>query len=78
MGEFNSDDHYIYYCGQESLRSKADRTCKASDDIMSPGTPLAEASHLSKLKFHRQGLISCPKGRAPSAHELSLGFFPGY
>ena len=21
MGEFNSDDHYIYYCGQESLTS---------------------------------------------------------
>ena len=21
MGEFYSDDHYIYYCGQESLRS---------------------------------------------------------
>ena len=20
MGEFNSDDHYIYYCGLESLR----------------------------------------------------------
>ena len=20
MGEYNSDDHYIYYCGQESLR----------------------------------------------------------
>ena len=20
MGEFNSNDHYIYYCGQESLR----------------------------------------------------------
>ena len=20
MGEFNSDDHHIYYCGQESLR----------------------------------------------------------
>ena len=20
MGEFNSDDYYIYYCGQESLR----------------------------------------------------------
>ena len=20
MGEFNSDAHYIYYCGQESLR----------------------------------------------------------
>ena len=22
MGEFNSDDHYIYYCGEESLRTK--------------------------------------------------------
>ena len=21
MSEFNSDDHYIYYCGQESLKS---------------------------------------------------------
>ena len=21
MGEFNSDAHYIYYCGEESLRS---------------------------------------------------------
>ena len=20
MGDFNSDDHYVYYCGQESLR----------------------------------------------------------
>ena len=23
MGEFNSDDHYIYYCGQESFRKNA-------------------------------------------------------
>ena len=23
MGEFNSDDHYIYFCGQESLRRNA-------------------------------------------------------
>ena len=22
MGEFNSDDHYIYYCGQETLRRR--------------------------------------------------------
>ena len=22
MGEFNSDDHYIYYCGQKFLRRK--------------------------------------------------------
>ena len=24
MGEFKSDDHYIYYCGQESLRRNAE------------------------------------------------------
>ena len=23
IGEFNSDDHYIYYCGQKSLRRNA-------------------------------------------------------
>ena len=23
MDEFNSDDHYIYYCGQESLKRNA-------------------------------------------------------
>ena len=23
MGKFNSDDHYIYYCGQEPLRRNA-------------------------------------------------------
>ena len=22
VGEFNSDDHYIYHCGQESIRKK--------------------------------------------------------
>ena len=22
MGEFNSDEHFVYYCGQESLRRK--------------------------------------------------------
>ena len=24
MGEFNSDDHYIYCCGQETLRRKGE------------------------------------------------------
>ena len=24
MGEFNSDDHYIYNCGQDSLRRKGE------------------------------------------------------
>ena len=25
IGEFNSDDHYIYFCGQESLRRNGER-----------------------------------------------------
>ena len=46
MGEFHSDDHYIYYCGQESLRrngaaliinkrvQKAVRGCNLKNDRM--------------------------------------------
>ena len=43
MGEFNSDDHYIYYCGQESLRrngvaiivnKNAVLGCNLKNDIM--------------------------------------------
>ena len=30
MGEFNSDDHYIYYCRQESLRMSSPHTQKES------------------------------------------------
>ena len=30
MGEFNSDDHYIYYCGQESLRKNGGQSTKES------------------------------------------------
>ena len=28
MGEFNSDDHYIYYCGQESLEEMENLSTK--------------------------------------------------
>ena len=40
MGEFNSDDHYIYYCGQESLRRNgvaitANKSLKCSTWIQS-------------------------------------------
>ena len=31
MGEFNSDSHYIYYCGQESLRrNRINKSLKCS------------------------------------------------
>ena len=31
MGEFNSDDHHIYYCGQESLRRNGIWSTKQSE-----------------------------------------------
>ena len=37
MGKFNSDDHYIYYCGQESLRRNGVAIItKESDKYKSP------------------------------------------
>ena len=36
MGEFNSDDHCIYYCGQESLRRNGDDPIDGSP----PGSPV--------------------------------------
>ena len=51
MGEFNSDDHYIYYCGQESLRRNgvaitvnirvlnAGLGCNLKNDRMIPSFP---------------------------------------
>ena len=34
IGEFNSDDHYIYYCGQESLRRNAVLGCNLKNNGM--------------------------------------------
>ena len=34
MGEFNSDDHYIYYCGQESLKRKSTRHSQQKESEM--------------------------------------------
>ena len=34
MGEFNSDEHYIYYCGQESLRIKGEALIVKKDSKM--------------------------------------------
>ena len=48
MSEFNSDDHYIYYCGQESLRRNGvaimvNKSLKCSITVIEPVT-------LKKLK----------------------------
>ena len=41
MGKFNSDDHYIYYCGKESLRINGvaltvNKSLKCSTWVQSP------------------------------------------
>ena len=33
-GKFNSDDHYIYYCGQESLRINVIVNKKSKDAVL--------------------------------------------
>ena len=61
MGEFNSDDHYIYYCGQESLR----RSC---DPQKSPDTP-------GSLEG-RQAPQASPAFRTPTAGSLQSWALP--
>ena len=34
MGEFNSDDHYIYYCGQESFEEMEQPSWSAKESEM--------------------------------------------
>ena len=43
MGEFDSDDHYIYYCGHESLRRNGSMHIKAS----------------AREKYYRKYVFSC-------------------
>ena len=31
MGDFNSDDHYIYYCGQESMQRNREKQQNGKD-----------------------------------------------
>ena len=34
MGKFNSDDHYIYYCGQKSLRRNVEALKKVLNALL--------------------------------------------
>ena len=38
MGEFNSDDHYICYCGQESLKKKKWSSHQSQQEILKYST----------------------------------------
>ena len=52
MGEFNSDDHYFYYCGQESLRRNGVTITKESEMQY-----LDAVSKTTKISVHFQGKL---------------------
>ena len=65
MGEFNSDDHYIYYCGQESLRRKVmtnlDSIFKSRDITLPTKVHLIKAMVFPVVMY---GCESCPVKKA--------------
>ena len=50
MGEFNSDDHYIYYCGQESPRRNGHSQQKQDRELTGSDRELLIAKFRLKLK----------------------------
>ena len=57
MGKFNSDDHYIYYCGQESLRRHglaliANKSLKCSVWVQSQKKPQMISVHFQGKPFN--------------------------
>ena len=55
MGEFNSDDHYIYYCGQESLRRNGVATLHGQEKSLKCSTWMQSQKRQNDLcSFPRQ------------------------
>ena len=58
MGKFNSDEHYIYYCGKESLRKNGvaiivNKSLKCS---IGSNLKLTEKKKKKKMSFSSQGI----------------------
>ena len=52
MVEFNSDDHYIYYCGQESLRRNGVATMVNKRVQIQPYAPTSNAEEAEVEQFY--------------------------
>ena len=52
IGDFNSDDHYIYYCGQESLRRNG--------AVLSQGKSQKESETWMQPQKWHNNLVSFP------------------
>ena len=53
MGEFNSDDHYIYYCGQESLRRNG--VAIMVNERVQNAVPICQLKNNRKISVRFQG-----------------------
>ena len=77
MGEFNSDDHYFYYCGQESLRRNGELSWSTRVRNAVLGCNLKNDRMVS---VHLQGkpfIITVIQGYAPTsnAEEAEVEWF---
>ena len=66
MGEFNSDDHYIYYYGQESLRRngvalKVNKSLKCSTSVQSQKQQKDLSSFPGQMIQYHSNPSLCPK-----------------
>ena len=56
MGEFKSDDHYIYYCGQESLtRNRVTKSQRQSQQRVRNAVPGCNLKNNRKISVRFQG-----------------------
>ena len=58
MGEFNSDNHYIYYCGQESLRRNGEAIMLTKESEMQYLDAISKTTELSLFVFKANHSIS--------------------
>ena len=66
MGKFNSDDHYIYYCGQESLRRNGVATKESTK----------WSSKMESNKWSQQKILKCSTWEQSPKLQNDLCSFP--
>ena len=67
MGEFNSDDHYVYYCGQESLRRNGVAITANKESKMQYLDAISKMTEWSLLISRANHVISVIQVYAPTS-----------
>ena len=74
IGEFNSDDYYIYYCGQESLRRNGVALIVNKESEMQCLDSISKARELSMFIFWANSSISVIQVHAPTTNAEEAEF----